>query len=111
MLGSVKQENIKTRNGIAKIVSVERCMKMSKFATKIKQLQNDKILWEVFPRIDGNKYVITSASDVGPSGPETYVFPSNEKGEIIDWGELPGSYRGDLVHEKCFKNIGYKINE
>jgi len=86
-------------------------MKMSKFATKIKQLQNDKILWEVFPRIDGNKYVITSASDVGPSGPETYVFPSNEKGEIIDWGELPGSYRGDLAHEKCFKNIGYKINE
>ena len=84
---------------------------MSKSATKIKELPNNKILWEVLPRIDGNKYVITSASDVGPSGPETYVFPSNQKGEIIDWGELPGSYRGDLVHEKCFEKIGYKINE
>lgn len=84
---------------------------MNKFAKKIKELPNNKILWEVFPRIDGNKYVITSASDVGPSGPETYVFPSNEKGEIIDWGELPGSYRGDLVHKKCFEKIGYKINE
>jgi hypothetical protein len=104
-------ENTAIKSGIIKIVSVERWMKMSKFANKIKTLSNNKILWEVFPRIDGHKYVITSSSDVLFSGPETYVFASNEKGEIIDWGELPGSYRGDLVHEKCFEQIGYKVND
>jgi len=86
-------------------------MKMSKSATKIKELPNNKILWEVLPRIEGNKYVITSASDIRISGPETYMFASNEEGEIVDWSELPGSYRGSLDHKICFENIGYSTHE
>lgn len=84
---------------------------MNKFARKIKVVNERQILWEVFPRIEGNKFVITSISSVMFTGPETYVFPSNDKGEIVDWGELPGSYRGGMVHEECFKNIGYTIND
>lgn len=84
---------------------------MSKFATKIKDLSDNKILWEVLPRIEGNKYVVTSASNVLFSGPETYMFAADEEGEIIDWCELPGSYRGSLDHKKCFNNIGYSTHE
>lgn len=79
-----------------------------KIAIKIKDVSDNQILWEVLPRIEGHKYVITSTSNVQFSGPETYMFPANEKGTIIDWCELPASYRGDLNHEKCFEDIGYK---
>lgn len=79
-----------------------------KIAIKIKDVSDNQILWEVLPRIEGHKYVITSTSNVQFSGPETYMFPANEKGTIIDWCELPASYRGGLNHEKCFEDIGYK---
>ena len=84
---------------------------MNKVAYKIKEFPNNKILWEVLPRIDGNKYVLTSATNVQFSGPETYMFAADEKGNIIDWCELPGSYRGGLDHKTCFESIGYSTNE
>lgn len=83
----------------------------NKVANKIKRVNDHQFLWEVLPRIDGHKFVITSVSNVQFSGPETYMFAADEKGNIVDWCELPGSYRGDLNHEKCFEEIGYKINE
>jgi hypothetical protein len=83
----------------------------NKSAFKIKNILDTKILWEVLPRIDGNKYVITSTSDNMITGQETYMFAADEKGNIIDWGELEGSYRGSLDHKKCFENIGYSIHE
>lgn len=83
----------------------------NKVAYKIKQINDHQILWEVLPRIEGHKYVITSATDIKYSGQETYMFASDDKGKIIDWSELPGSYRGGLVHKTCFENIGYKTNE
>lgn len=86
-------------------------MNTNRSARKIKDVNDHQILWEVLPRIDGHKYVITSTSNVQFSGPETYMFASDEKGNIIDWCELPGSYRGKLDHKICFENINYKIHE
>jgi hypothetical protein len=82
-----------------------------KCAYKIKDLPDNKILWEVMPRIEGNKYIVTSAVDVSFSGPETYMFAANEKGKIINWSELDGSHRGSMDHKKCFENINYSIYE
>lgn len=84
-------------------------MTMSKFVTKIKDVDSSKILWKAEPPLDGHEYVITSAMDVEYSGPETYVFASDKHGEITDWCELRGSFRGELNHKKCFANIGYCI--
>jgi len=86
-------------------------MNTNRTARKIKDVNNHQILWEVLPRIEGNKYVITSTSNVQFTGPETYMFAADEKGNIIDWGELPGSYRGKLDHKKCFESIGYSTSE
>ena len=86
-------------------------MNTNRTARKIKDVNNHQILWEVLPRIEGNKYVITSTSNVQFTGPETYMFAADEKGNIINWGELPGSYRGELNHQKCFENINYQIHE
>jgi len=32
---------------------------------------------------------------------ETYIFPSNEEGKVLSWMELPGSFRGEINHEKA----------
>lgn len=42
-------------------------------------------------------FVVISAADVMFSGPETYIFAANSDGEIVNWSELDGSYRGELT--------------
>lgn len=54
-------------------------------------------------------YVVVSAADVPYSGPETYIFPSNEKGTILKYTELPGSFRGALDHARALRNAGYVV--
>lgn len=44
------------------------------------------------------EYVITSAV-IGYNGRETFVFPANKDGKVVDWGELEGSLRGHLDHD------------
>ena len=54
-------------------------------------------------------YIITSAVVALVSGPETYIFPAGENGEILDWGELEGSYRGGLDHRQALENGGWDV--
>lgn len=56
-------------------------------------------------RVDGGEhcFVITSAA-ITYSGPETYVFPANESGDVTDWGELEGSFRGDPDHDRAIND-------
>jgi hypothetical protein len=53
--------------------------------------------------------VIVSAAVVPFSGPETYLFPSNDAGEITDWGELSGSQKGTMSHRQVLEDLGYKV--
>lgn len=39
---------------------------------------------------------------------ETYIFAANSKGEISDWLELKGSFKGKIDHAQALKNMGYK---
>src|ERR1017187_1174798 len=32
---------------------------------------------------------------------ETYLFGCDEDGKVIDWGELPGSMKGDVTHQEA----------
>lgn len=87
---------------------------MAKYiAKKIRVLEGHgtKILWELCPPLEGFGLVITSAVDVPYSGPETYVFPANEEGEIISWAELVGSYKGKLDHKLALYYAGYSVSE
>jgi hypothetical protein len=58
--------------------------------------------------LEGNEFVIVSATYVAPTGPETYIFASDKKGNITDWGELDGSFRGDLDHAEALRLAGYE---
>jgi hypothetical protein len=55
------------------------------------------------------EYVIVSAAVVPYSGPETYIFPANASGEVTDWGELDGSYKGGLDHDEALRGAGYEV--
>lgn len=76
----------------------------------------EQILWKVTPAVRYTEigsdekietsFVVTSATVAVFSGSETYIFPANASGEILNWMELPGSYRGELDHERAIKNVG-----
>jgi len=72
-------------------------------------IKYDKPWNEIDPPAKKTKYVIVSAVSAMITGPETYIFPANSKGEIIDWGELDGSFKGGLDHSKALQNAGFSI--
>lgn len=53
-------------------------------------------------------YVVVSAVNAMFSGPETYIFGADSAGEILDWSELDGSFKGALDHEQALRNAGYE---
>lgn len=63
--------------------------------------EDDATLWN---------YVVVSAVRAFDTGRnETYIFPANEKGDIVSWGELDGSMRGTRSHAEALANAGYTI--
>ncbi len=56
-----------------------------------------------------SEYVVASATVVMFSGPETYLFPADADGNITDWGELHGSYKGGLDHAAALHGAGYEV--
>jgi len=85
-----------------------------------REFNGDARLYRVEPPIEYEKYdsdngeykkyqtdyVVVSAADVMFSGPETYIFASDEKGEIKYWGELSGSRKGVLDHHYVLREAG-----
>lgn len=67
--------------------------------------------WGTWSEPDENStdYLVVSAAVVPYSGPETYIFPGNEAGEVVSWGELDGSYRGGLDHDAALTGAGYEV--
>lgn len=56
-----------------------------------------------------HEFVRVSATVVPYSGAETYIFPADSDGEVIDWSELDGSYRGGLDHAEALRGAGYEV--
>lgn len=50
-------------------------------------------------------YIVVSAAYAMFSGPETYIFASDENGNITSFSELEGSYRGGLDHQQAIDNL------
>lgn len=94
-------------------------MSTEKTATKIKDIPDWKgraALYRLSAPVedeDGlpHEYVIVSAVMALFTGPETYIFPADAKGEVTSWGELPGSQRGFLDHELALEIAGYCVVE
>lgn len=76
---------------------------------KLNGFRGDARVYHLSEPLDGAEYVVVSAVVVPYSGPETYIFPADENGEIVDYGELDGSYRGGLDHELALAQAGYAV--
>lgn len=50
-------------------------------------------------------YIVVSATMAFMSGPETYIFAADAAADILDWLELPGSYRGGLDHDEALEGF------
>lgn len=61
------------------------------------------------PTGEAHEYVVVSATVTPYSGPETYIFPADAEGKVTNWGELDGSFRGDLDHAEALRRAGYDI--
>lgn len=60
------------------------------------------------PPLNGYNYVVVSAvhnADVH----ETYIFGSDNKGEILKWQELDGSYKAGVDHAQALAIAGYYL--
>jgi len=86
-----------------------------KTATRIRDVHQSpdrnasQAIYRLDPPLDGHNHVLVSAVTVALCGPETYIFGSDENGNIEDWEELNGSYRGGLDHAAALKNAGYEV--
>lgn len=74
-----------------------------------------KAVWYEWPE-DSDKrvrrttrFIVTAATEVPYSGPETYIFPADRSGKVKDWGELEGSYKGGLDHDEAIQRAGYTL--
>lgn len=80
-------------------------------ATKVRDLENftgKAALYKLSDRLEGFDYVVVSAV-LAPYTHETYIFGADENGEVLEWGELPGSERDVYSHEKALNNAGYEV--
>lgn len=66
-------------------------------------------VYRLDPPLDGHEFVRVSAVSVPFSGPETFIFPSDAHGEVLDWHQLPGSLKGALDHAAALRGAGYEI--
>jgi len=84
----------------------------AKTYTFVKELPGwagDARLYRLSEPLEGHEYVVVSATDVVFSGPETYIFASDADGEVTNWGELDGSFRGAKDHEAALAGAGYAV--
>jgi hypothetical protein len=90
----------------------------AKFVKKVNSMRGDARLYKLSEEVEYGfrekkftKYVVVSAIgmafDTGRS--ETFIFPADSKGEIIDWGEMNGSQSGVEDHELVLKAAGYEV--
>lgn len=97
-----------------------------RIAHKIKSLdtfRGEAILFRMEPPLEGHRYVVVSAIDPKPPEglnslrytdmfqPETYIFGARPDGTVLDWRELPGSFRGSMDIPLALAQAGYEIRE
>jgi hypothetical protein len=71
--------------------------------------RGDARLYKLSPPLKGARHVIVSAVNAMYSGDETYIFKADAEGQITDWLEMEGSFKGGLDHEKALRGAGYEV--
>lgn len=93
--------------------------KTATFVRKLTGWRGDAALYRMDPPHEGSEYVIASAVDLnyGDSVPatfalascETYLFPADEDGDVVEYTEMDGSLKGVKDHEDALNAAGYEV--
>jgi len=80
------------------------------FIKNMSKWRGDARLYNLIPPLkweggETNFVVVSYLPDI----PETYMFPSDSEGNVIDWGELDGSQKGDIPHSFVLREAGYEV--
>lgn len=67
--------------------------------------------WNTDEYKSSTKFVVVSAASVMFSGAETYIFACDENGEVLNWMELEGSFKGGLDHERALQGAGFEVEQ
>jgi hypothetical protein len=84
-----------------------------KTAKRIKVLNDRQAVYELSKPLNGwddvsySHIVVSTAIVFGRI--ETYIFPSDAEGNILNWLELPGSQKNTDSHAKVLRDAGYKV--
>jgi hypothetical protein len=90
-------------------------MVTAKFIEDLPSINGTKKLWELDEALyvedlnDYTNYVITSAIYVGGDA-ETFIFPADDNGSIINYLELPGSIMGEEDHYAAIERAGWIVD-
>ena len=91
-----------------------------RIATKIKELTNwqgHAALYQLSEPLedydgDSHEWVVVSSANIPFDGScETYIFPANSEGIVLDWGEMTGSTKDVYQHATALVNAGYTATE
>ena len=52
-------------------------------------------------------HVVVSAAITPDKGRETFLFPADDAGRVLAWGELDGSFRGGLSHKAALNGAKF----
>lgn len=55
------------------------------------------------------KFVCVSQVNAFGTGYETFIFPADESGEVVSWGELRGSRRGYISPDALMSELGWEV--
>ena len=94
-------------------------MQTATFIDTVDGYNGDMRLYRVEPpvayskggRLFASDYVVVSTAQVLYTGPETSIFPSDERGKVLSWSTLEGSYRGSLDHVAALNGAGYRVKQ
>lgn len=80
----------------------------AKFIKNPVGFRGDARLYRLDEPLNNNEFVIVSGIS-NEFGIETFIFGADEEGEISDFTELEGSFKGDIDHERALENAGYDV--
>lgn len=95
---------------------------MKKIARKIKKLDNfqgEAWLYKIDPpakeepvlcdEVSESEYIVSSAVSTMFGSSETFLFLCDKDGNVLNWGELEGSFCGGMDNDKAVRDAGYEI--
>jgi hypothetical protein len=81
-------------------------MKIAKYIKKLEDWAADSRLYSLSHPLDGHSYIIVTCSKPDFEKPETLIFGADERGNPIDFAELPGTHGGSN-HDEGITRAGY----